>query len=267
MIRKATVSGQFYPDNVESLKKMISQMIIPQRERKKAVAAISPHAGYIYSGGVAGEVFSSIVLPKTFIILGPNHTGIGSSLALFKEGEWETPLGSVPINKKLAELILKNCSLIKDDASAHAYEHSIEVQLPFLQYFVSSFSFVPICVSYLNYQQLEKTGIELAHSIKEFDEDVLLIASTDFSHYVSQKTAEKKDNMAIREILELNPKGLFEIVEKEKISMCGFSPTTIVLKAAIELGARNAELIKYATSGDISGNYSQVVGYGGIIIF
>ena len=267
MIRKATVSGQFYPGNKESLKKMISQMIVPEKAKKKAIASVSPHAGYIYSGSVAGEVFSSIELPKNFVILGPNHTGIGHPLALFKEGEWETPLGNVLINKELAELILESCSLMREDVSAHTYEHSIEVQLPFLQYFVSSFKFVPICVSYLSYSQLEKTGIELAQAIKKFGENVLLIASTDFSHYVSQKIAEEKDGMAIKKILELNPKGLYEIVAKERISMCGVAPTTIALKAAIELGAEKAELIKYATSGDISGDYNQVVGYGGIIIF
>ena len=267
MIRKATVNGQFYPGNKESLRKMISQLIVPKKTKRKAILSISPHAGYIYSGSVAGEVFSSIELPKSFVILGPNHTGMGSPLALFKKGEWETPLGNVSIDEELAELILENCSFVKEDVSAHTYEHSIEVQLPFLQYFLPSFKFVPICVSYLSYSQLEETGIGLAQAIKKFKEDVLLIASTDFSHYVSQKIAEEKDGMAIKKILELNPKGLYEIVTKEKISMCGVAPTTIALKAAIELGAKGAELVKYATSGDVSGDYSQVVGYGGIIIF
>jgi hypothetical protein len=267
MIRKPAVSGQFYPGSKEGLRRMISEMILLDKKKKKAIASISPHAGYIYSGNVAGAVYSSIELPDNFIILGPNHTGIGSPLALFKEGKWETPLGNVTVNEQLANLILEKCSFIEEDPSAHKYEHSIEVQIPFLQYFISSPKIVPICVSHLSYPQLEKTGIELAHAIKEFGEEVLLIASTDFSHYVDQKTSEEKDSMAINKILELNPEGLFKTVMEERISMCGVMPTTIVLKTALELGAKNADLIKYATSGDVSGDYSQVVGYGGVIIF
>ena len=266
MIRKARVSGQFYPNNKEALKKMIEQMVITDVKKREAIAVVSPHAGYVYSGNVAGAVYSSVELPYNFIILGPNHTGVGAALSIFKKGEWETPFGNVKVNEKLAELILRNCSFIKEDMSAHEYEHSIEVQLPFLQYFISTFTFVPISVSYLDYTRLEKTGIELAKSLEEFGEKSLIISSTDFSHYVPHEIAQRKDHMAIKEIIDLNPKGLYEIVHREDISMCGFAPTVIALKAAMELGAKRGELVKYATSGDISGDYSQVVGYGGVII-
>ncbi|MFQ6082935.1 MAG: AmmeMemoRadiSam system protein B [Candidatus Aminicenantia bacterium] len=266
MLRKAVVSGQFYPDKKESLLRMIEEMINKEIKKEKAIALISPHAGYIYSGKVAGAVFSSAYLPQNFLILGPNHTSIGASIAIYGEGEWETPLGRVQVNKELADLILKNSSLIENDPSTHFYEHSIEVQLPFIQYFVESFSFVPILVSSVSYSDLEEVGINLAQAIKEFEDEVMIISSTDFSHYVSQEIAEQKDNMAIQEILNLNPKGLYEIVMREDISMCGYAPTAIALKAGLELGAEKAELIKYSTSGDVSGDYSQVVGYAGIRI-
>ncbi|UCC41047.1 MAG: AmmeMemoRadiSam system protein B [Candidatus Aminicenantes bacterium] len=267
MRRKPAVSGYFYPGKEKELRKMIERMVDPESKKEKAVCLVSPHAGFEYSGPVAGAVFSSAQLPEKYIILGPSHRGFQSQIAIMKEGTWEMPLGHVSIESRLAELILNSSQIIIEDDMAHMSEHSLEVQLPFIQFFKKDFSIVPICISYeASLLELEELGKAISQAIKEFKEEVLIVASTDMSHYVTQEVAQQKDFLAIERVLQLDAKGLYETVQREQISMCGFQPTTSAIVASKELGAQNATLIKYQTSGDTTGNYSEVVGYAGIRI-
>ena len=267
MRRKPAVSGYFYPDREKDLRKVIERMVEPEKEKEKAICVISPHAGFEYSGPVAGAVFSSVQIPDKLIILGPSHRSIQSRIAIMKEGNWETPLGTVKIESRLAELIFNKSALIDEDEIAHLHEHSLEVQLPFIQYFKKEVSIVPICISYfVSFEELVELGKAISSSIKEFKEEVMIVASTDMSHYVAQEVAKKKDFLAIEKMLDLDARGLYDVVKNEDISMCGFQPTTSAILASKELGAKKAALVKYQTSGDTSGNYNEVVGYAGIKI-
>lgn len=267
MRRKAAVAGYFYPQKEKDLRKMIEEMVDPEKKKERGICIVSPHAGFIYSGPVAGAVFSSVHLPERFVILGPSHRGIESHFALMKEGIWETPFGDVSIDSSLAELIINHSDLITEDETAHLSEHSLEVQLPFIQFFRKDISIVPVCISYYaSFEDLEELGKAISQGIKDSKKEVMIVASTDMSHYVDQKVAQKKDFSAIDRILELDPKGLYDVVNRENISMCGFQPTTSALVASKELGAQKAELIKYQTSGDVTGDYKEVVGYAGIRI-
>lgn len=265
MVRRPAVAGYFYPRTAAELRSMIEGMVDVRAQKEKAYAVVSPHAGYVYSGPVAGAVYSSVILPDHLVILGPSHRGQRSVFAIMKKGSWETPLGDVPVDLEIAEALLRGSSLIRVEESAHEDEHSLEVQLPFIQFLRPSFSFVPVCVSpAADYASLEDLGTALAGSIRESGGDVLIVASTDMSHYVSQETARAKDTLAIERILGLDPRGLYDVVRREGITMCGFQPTTAAILAAKELGARKAELVRYMTSGETSGDFDQVVGYAGL---
>jgi len=265
--RKPAVAGYFYPRQKKELRKMIEGMVQLDRKKEKAFCLISPHAGYIYSGPVAGAVFSAAYLPAKFVILGPSHQGTESRFAIMKEGIWETPLGEVPVDTKLAELIISQSELITEDNEAHLGEHSLEVQLPFIQFSRDKFSLVPICISYYaTFEELEELGKAIASGVQASEEETMIVASTDMSHYVPQEVAKKKDFIAINKILALEAKGLYEVVNRENISMCGFQPTTAALVAAKLLGAKKGELVKYQTSGDVTGDYREVVGYAGLKI-
>jgi len=186
---------------------------------------------------------------------------------IMKRGYWQTPLGEVPLDSELAESLLRHSSLVRVEESAHEEEHSIEVQLPFIQFLGQGFSIVPVCVSpAADYAALEQLGEGLAAAIRESGRDVLVVASTDMSHYVSQETAREKDFLAIERILALDALGLYEVVQEKGISMCGFQPTTAAILAAKELGAGRADLIRYMTSGETSGDFDRVVGYAGVRI-
>jgi AmmeMemoRadiSam system protein B len=270
MSRLPAVADMFYPGDQGQLKKQLDSFVRRAPEPKGVLAAISPHAGYMYSGGVAGAVFSQIRIPEAAVILGPNHRGIGADVALSASGIWDMPLGPVPINKALAESILKVSTSgvkVKHDPEAHAVEHSIEVQVPFLQFLRPDVSIVPIALSHVSYAACQVVGRALAQGIQDYGKEVLLVASTDMTHYESQESAKAKDKLAIDRILDLDPKGLYETVARHRISMCGVIPTTIVLEACKVLGAAKAELVRYATSGDVSGDYAQVVGYAGFIVY
>ena len=267
MRRKPSVAGYFYPQNPNALRKLIEEMVDPDAEKEKAICVISPHAGYIYSGKVAGSVFSSVLLPKKFIILGPNHGDISTSIALMKQGVWETPFGDVPIETSLALLILDQSHKIREDDKSHIQEHSLEVQIPFIQYFRDDISIVPISIAYTaSYKDLAELGKAIAQSVKAYGQDVLIVASTDMSHYVSQEEAREKDFLAISKILQMDAEGLYEVVREKNISMCGYQPTVAALIASKGLQAKKAELMKYQTSGDVSGDFFKVVGYAGIRI-
>jgi len=267
MVRKPVVAGQFYTGNEASLTKEVAGLTSEKKDRLDAVGVVSPHAGYIYSGPVAGEVLSSIKPRPTYIILGPNHTGYGKTFGLDLERAWKTPLGEVEIDRELGEAILKGSKYIEKDSLSHKYEHSIEVQLPFLQYLNKDFNFIPLAISYADREAYKTVGKELARAVKDLKKDVTIIASSDMTHYEPQESAKKKDMMAIEKILALDINGFLDTIEKYDISMCGFAPTAIMMQAATLLGARKARLIKYNTSGNASGDYSQVVGYAGIVVY
>jgi AmmeMemoRadiSam system protein B len=267
MVRKTCVAGYFYPKQKESLLEMIKGFVEPDMKKKKALGAISPHAGYQYSGIVAGAVYSSIIIPDKIVLLGPSHRTINSNFAIMREGEWETPFGNIPINTKLADQIISRTKLVSEDIDAHIMEHSLEVQLPFIHYFNPNCSIVPLITTYFaSYNDLEELGKSISSSIEALNEDVLILASTDMSHQVSQETAKEKDFLAIDKISKLDPRGLYDVVKSQKISMCGFQATTAALVSAKELGAKEAELIKYQTSGDVTEDYNNVVGYAGMRI-
>ncbi|MDL1955764.1 MAG: AmmeMemoRadiSam system protein B [Candidatus Desulfofervidus auxilii] len=266
MIRKPIVAGQFYPYEPDVLRDYMEEYIPKGLKKTEVIGIMVPHAGYVFCGKVAGEVYGRIIIPDTAIIIGPNHTGMGDAFAVMNKGSWLTPFGEVPINEELANLILKEERLFTIDEYAHRFEHSIEVQLPFLQYLKKDFSFVPIVLAHTLYSKCELLGNGLARAIKSYGKPVLIIASSDMTHYESHEIAKKKDKLAIDKILSLNPNDLYDIVIAEHITMCGVIPTTVMLITAIALGAKKAELINYATSGDITGDLNQVVGYAGIIV-
>lgn len=267
MLRKAAVAGRFYPAHAASLRSEIAEYLGPSRSQKRALGVVVPHAGYMYSGHVAGAVYASISLPRHTIILCPNHTGRGDALSVMSSGEWEIPLGKVKIDSDLASKLMHRCHLLTENADAHKSEHSLEVQLPFLYYLKSEVQFVPITIGTSGYALLERLGRAIAETLREFGEEVLIIASSDMNHYESDTVTRAKDKKAIDKVLALDPKGLYEVIKSESVSMCGYGPTIVMLYGTQYANERKAELIKYATSGDVSGDWSQVVGYAGIAVF
>ncbi len=268
MVRKPVVAGQFYTGEPKHLKAEIQNYLMPDASKEEVFGLVAPHAGYIYSGSTAGAVYSRIKPAQTFIILCPNHTGYGKPFAIMTKGNWETPLGSVAIDFQLANQLLIDSKYLEEDHLAHIYEHSIEVQLPFLQIIFKQepFQIIPICIRHSNDSDYKELGLEIAKGIQNLSKKVVIIASSDMTHYESHTDAQKKDKIAIEAILKLDEDMLLEKVNTFHITMCGYIPTIIMLSAAKELGAKEAELVKYTTSGETSGDYQQVVGYAGIII-
>jgi hypothetical protein len=265
------VAGQFYPASASELKSMLKGMVDKKAKKQEVIGLVSPHAGYIYSGAVAGATISRIRFKDTFIIMGPNHTGSGKPFSIMTEGAWKTPLGEVEIDSELGKKLLAHSRYLEEDKTAHLYEHSIEVQLPFLQYFKTDFKLVPIVLAsavffYAGGAIYKEIGKAIAKAVKESGKKAVIIASSDMTHREPQASAQKKDNQAIKAILALDEDELLKRVDKFNISMCGFAPAMSLIVAAKELGAKGAELVKYQTSGDTTGDYSSVVGYAGIII-
>ncbi len=265
MTRLPVVADRFYPGDPTRLRQTLDKLIPDVQERRQAKAVIAPHAGYVYSGGVAGETFARVEIPETVVILGPNHHGHGEPVALGTE-DWAMPMGKVGFAVDLAGNILSDSEVITADNLAHKYEHSLEVQVPFLQYFQNRLAIVPIVVSHISLNECQRAALEIARAVKAYDREVLLVASTDMTHYESRHNASIKDHLALNHILNLDPQGLYNTVVTNRISMCGVIPTTIVLLAAMELGAVKAELVRYTDSGEASGDTSQVVGYAGLVI-
>ncbi len=265
MIREAVVAGQFYPGTKASLTKALSELT-QKCERENVLGAMVPHAGYVYSGAVAGKVMSRIAPRSLFIIIGPNHTGKGVPFSVFSKGRWKTPLGAVDVDERVADILISRSELFKSDEAAHLFEHSIEVEIPFLQYLVGNFKIVPIVIGSMETRRLKKAGVEIAETLKEAGVEAAIIASSDMTHYESQQAAQKKDKEALSAILRLDEDDLAEKVSRMDISMCGVAPVIMMLSAAKYLGAKKAELVEYKTSGDSSGDYSSVVGYGGVLI-
>ena len=265
MTRPPVVADRFYPGDPTLLRQTLAGFIPSVQKKKKALAVIVPHAGYVYSGAVAGETFAGVQVPETALILGPNHHGNGQPLAL-GISDWQMPMGGVSIKRDLAGSILRNSEVIVEDDVAHLQEHSLEVQVPFLQFLQKKLKIVPIVVSHVSYEVCTQTARDLATAIREFAQSVLMVASTDMTHYESRRNASIKDHLALERIQALDPKGLYETVLGNRISMCGIMPTTIALLTALELGATRAELVRYTDSGEASGDTDQVVGYAGLVI-
>ena len=234
---------------------------------RPALGVVVPHAGYIYSGQVAGSVYSRIVLPSRTIILCPNHTGLGTPLSIMSSGAWQTPLGQLEIDSEMSEALMSVAPMLEEDFLAHQMEHGLEVQLPFLQHILGNqMRFVPITVGTSAWNDLERLGQAIAQTIQQVDPSTLIIASSDMNHYESDAVTRVKDGKAIEQVISRDARGLYDTVRREKISMCGYGPTTAMLIAANLLGASRAELVRYATSGDVSGDFDRVVGYAGIIV-
>ncbi|MCJ7514649.1 MAG: AmmeMemoRadiSam system protein B [Dehalococcoidia bacterium] len=266
MIREPIAAGQFYPGSSDGLRKMLESMVDDRADKVEAIGLISPHAGYIYSGMVAGAVISKIKLNDTVVILGPNHTGRGKGFSIVTKGSWITPLGDTEIDTELGKQILTSSSYLEEDYVAHQFEHSLEVQVPFLQYFRPDVRIVPIVIAHARGNVYKKIGKEIAAAIKESNKKVTILASSDMTHYESQESVRKKDSKAIEAILNLDEDELLKRVADFDISMCGYAPVVSLISAAKEMGAKKAELVKYQTSGDASGDYSSVVGYAGILL-
>lgn len=268
MIRLPAVAGRFYPDDPQRLRAAVDSFLVAGASEKKvsARACLVPHAGYVYSGSIAGEVYRRLEIPSRVILIGPRHYPRGAPLAILSDGAWQTPLGMAPIDHLLAEKLSRAFPQLCEDEVAHSAEHSLEVQLPFLQRAAPSFSFVPIVLGSVHWETLESLGRALAQVIVAESEPVLLIASSDMNHYESDAVTRVKDRKAIDAILALEPRKLFEAVRDENISMCGYAAAVTTLMAARDLGATSAELVRYATSGEVNGDLQEVVGYTGIVI-
>ncbi len=279
MLRSPAVAGHFYKASPDALRKQVEGFIISGATRRKAVGIVAPHAGLIYSGSVAGAVYSSVEIPDTLVLIGPNHTGLGAAVSLMAKGSWETPLGIVQIDEVLAASILAHSRRVQDDSLAHVREHSLEVQLPFIQYFKEKFEIVPIQMLDTRLETCVEVGRAVAEAVKEREgagvgdqgdkknkQEVLIVASSDMSHYEQAARAKEKDFKAIQCILDLDPECLYHAIRDYDITMCGYGPAVAMLTAAKILGASKAELIKYSNSGETSGDYEKVVGYAGIVV-
>ena len=265
-IRHPAVAGRFYPRDRDDLCAEVQSYLSPSRDTVSALGCVVPHAGYIYSGRVAGAVYARLDLPRRCILMCPNHTGLGHPLAIMSEGAWATPLGPVPIDAALAAALKQRFPLLGEDTEAHRAEHGAEVQLPFLQTRRPDCTFVPIALGTARYEVLQALGIVIAEAVQTAGEPVLLIASSDMNHYESDIVTRAKDRKAIERILVMDARGLYDVVMNENISMCGFGPAVAMLTAVGRLGASGAELVSYATSGDVSGDRERVVGYAGILV-
>ncbi|MDD2897722.1 MAG: AmmeMemoRadiSam system protein B [Desulfuromonadaceae bacterium] len=266
MQRQPVVAGQFYPGSERTLRTTLSQFILEHVSGKQVKGIISPHAGYVYSGAIAGRVYSQVTIPETVLIIGPNHHGAGHAAALFPEGEWLTPLGPVPVNSRLNSLLLQHGSYLRNDSVAHQNEHSLEVQLPFIQYLRPDVTLCAICIGHGDYAVLREIGQGIAAAIQEYGRDVLIVASSDMTHYESADSAFSKDRQALKRVVALDGKGLLDVCHQQRITMCGVVPATVMIEAALQLGASNAEVVAYGTSGDVTGDNKQVVGYAAVTV-
>ena len=266
MLRLPAVSGRFYPSNPTELAALIREYtksdktVIPVR----AKACLVPHAGYIYSGLVAGAVYAQIEIPRKIVILGVRHYPRGENAAILSSGAWRTPLGDAAVDERLAEALRAACPLLREDSVAHSSEHSLEVQIPFLQVLQPGFTFVPVALGTVRFEDLVAVGEAIGRVLAASAEEILLLTTSDLNHYENDSTTRVKDRMAIDQILALDARGLYDTCRNEAISMCGLGPTVAMLTALQGLGGARAELVRYRTSGDVSGDFDAVVGYAGM---
>ncbi|MEM2319347.1 MAG: AmmeMemoRadiSam system protein B [Candidatus Bathyarchaeia archaeon] len=276
-VRLPSQAGAFYAGTAESLRRQIEECFlhrlgpgnipkVVEAGPRRIVGLICPHAGYMYSGPVAAHSYYSLALdgkPDTVVLLGPNHTGYGSGLAIMSEGLWRTPLGDVEIDRETANKIVEESRLIDIDETAHRYEHSIEVQLPFLQYLYGlRFKIVPICFLMQDFHSAEEVGQAVARAVA--GKNALIVASSDMTHYEPHRSAEKKDRLALQAVEAMDGAKFYSIIESHGVTACGYGPIAALITAAKILGAKEAKLLCYKTSGDVSGDYSSVVGYAAV---
>ncbi len=276
MLRQPAVAGAFYPDNPEILKELIESCFLDDAgvgympelgsfdDGDYPINVMVPHAGYQYSGAIASHGYCEIVkngFPEVFIIISPNHTGFGSEISVFNEGEWITPLGNVEVDDEFANAIIESSDIASADFTAHIREHSIEVQLPFLQYFSDDFKIVPITMG----RQTFVTSNDLANAIfdaaKKLNKSYCVIASTDLSHFNNQEKANKVDGFVLEDIEEMNEFKLFEEVVQYNITMCGYGPVMTTMSLSKRCEKATSEILAYGTSGDVTGDFTSVVGY------
>ncbi len=266
MMRQPMYAGSWYPDNVDRMNSVLDEYIATAPvPAGKAVGLVAPHAGWVYSGQVAGAVYGCVTVPEVAVVLCPNHTGRGDPKSIWPVGEWKIPGSSLQVDTGLADLVTARAGLVSDTV-AHMQEHSLEIQLPFLARRRPMVRIVPICLGALRYRDIEAIGKGIGKAILESGKEALLVASTDMSHHVSAREAEKLDRMAIEKMEAFDPRGLFDTVRKHGISMCGVIPTAAVLLAAREMGAVGVKLVRYANSGHVTGDLTSVVGYAGLVI-
>ena len=276
-VRRPTQAGSFYAGDAEALRRQVESCFLHDfgpgklpkvavKGARRVVSLICPHAGYMYSGPVAANAYSELALdgkPDTVVVLGPNHTGYGSALSLMDEGVWRTPLGDVEVDTLVAHELLRETRLVDVDELAHRFEHSVEVQLPFLQYlYGNEFKFVPVCFQLQDYASAEEVGNALVEVLAE--RNALIIASSDFTHYEPQPIAEKKDLAALEAVQTMNAKKFLSVIEELNVTACGYGPIATLITAAKDLLAKEAKLLRYKTSGDITGDKSSVVGYAAV---
>lgn len=269
MTRRPVVAGHFYPADADQLQRSLGVCLGESTNvpRLRAKGCLVPHAGYAYSGPVAGAVYRRIEMPSRFILLGPRHFPTGHPMAILSSGEWLTPLGPARIDDELAAELKRACPLLREDPVAHQSEHALEVQLPFLQKLTGDLRFVPVALGTAVLAALEDLGEAIAKVVAARNEPVLVLASSDMNHYESDSLTRRKDELAIEKILQLDPRGLFETVQQHGISMCGFAAAVTMLFAALRLGATAAQLVSYSTSGEVTGDRESVVGYAGVVVF
>ncbi|MEE4254083.1 MAG: AmmeMemoRadiSam system protein B [Desulfuromusa sp.] len=266
MIRQPAVAGSFYPANPLDLREQVDSLLNVKCDAIKVKGLIVPHAGYIYSGAVAGEVFARAEIPKQVILLGPNHHGSGEDIAVSGADAWGTPLGNIPVAVALRDDLTHSIPALSVDDLAHKYEHSLEVMLPFLMRRQPELQIVPISLGNLSLADCLQLGTALADALNDWNDDVLLLASTDMNHFSTAARSEELDYMAINEMTDYNPQGLYQVVRDNRISMCGVLPSVVVMQAAHGLGARKCHLVRYAHSGQMNGDNSRVVGYAGFTL-
>jgi MEMO1 family protein len=266
MLRLPAVAGSFYPSNSAELSALIARYVVRENTvvPARVKACLVPHAGYVYSGHVAGAVLSGIQVPRKVVILGVRHRPPGSPAAIISSGAWRTPLGDAEIDEELASTLQGACPVLKEDALAHSREHSLEVQLPFLQILEPQFRFVPIALGSVHFETLVTVGDAIGQVLAAEDENVLLLTTSDLNHYEDDATTRRKDRLAIEQLLKMDAKGLYDTCRSEDISMCGLGPAVAMLTALQVLKASRAELVRYATSADRSGDPKAVVGYAGM---
>ena len=279
MRRLPACAGQFYEASPAALREQVESLLDPQAAPMPAKAVVCPHAGLMYSGAVAGAVYSRITLPATVILVGPNHTGYGPALSVYPDGEWALPGGVMTVAAELAHKLLRRCLELQADHFAHLHEHCLEVQLPFLYALRPDIRILPIVVGTRNMERCLALGRALGSLIKEAENPApLLVASTDMTHcglgfaqippsgLTAEGFARRQDQIALDALQRLDEKQFHQIVEDQDITMCGYAATTAVLTAARSLGAGQATIVRYATSVEVSGDPDRVVGYAGVVI-
>jgi AmmeMemoRadiSam system protein B len=259
-LRMPVVAGQFYPAGGEALRRELAGYV-PAAERRRYLGGLCPHAGYMYSGATAGALFGRLDVPGTAVLMGPKHHGDGAPYAVWPAGAWRTPLGDAPVNGEVAAAILEKCPALEADELAHRAEHSLEVVVPFIQFVNPEAAIVPVALAPMPMAEVQATGEGLAAALAPFGDGVVVIISSDMTHYESAASAERKDTLALERLTALDPEGLLEVARAHDISMCGVWPAAVGLAAFRALGGTAGTLIKYTNSGETSGDYDHVVGY------